>query len=103
MEISVSGIKCDAEGCDYRDDSVTVDTYPEWVDKPCPECGANLLTEADMKFVELMFGVANVVNELYDNTQDEERVEMPIHLDGSGIPTNLDEIQEIAEKYTDDT
>lgn len=101
MEVQVSGIKCDAQGCDYRDDDVTVENYPEWVNKPCPECGANLLTEADMQFVELMFGVANLVNEMYPDGDDSERVDMPIHLDGSGVPTNLDEIQEIAEKVAD--
>jgi hypothetical protein len=38
---------------------------------------------------------------MYPEVSEEERVEMPIHLDGSGVPTNLDEIQEIAEKVAD--
>jgi hypothetical protein len=101
MEVSVSGIKCDAEECDYIDESITVEDYPNWLNKPCPECGANLLTQDDLNFVELMFGVANLVNEMYPEVSEEERVEMPIHLDGSGVPTNLDEIQEIAEKVAD--
>jgi hypothetical protein len=44
-EISISGIKCD--NCDYRDDTVLFVDYPKWVNKPCPKCGENLLTQKD--------------------------------------------------------
>lgn len=45
VELTISGIKCDY--CDYRDDSVEFSDYPKWLDKPCPHCGHNLLTETD--------------------------------------------------------
>lgn len=47
MEIVISGIVCDA--CDYRCDNVQFAEYRKWVNKPCPKCGANLLTEKDYK------------------------------------------------------
>jgi hypothetical protein len=47
IEMNISGIKCDAIGCDYRDPSATFAQYQDYVDKPCPKCGANLLTKAD--------------------------------------------------------
>jgi len=38
-------LKCDAPGCDHRENHETLDA--SMVDKPCPKCGANLLTQAD--------------------------------------------------------
>lgn len=45
--MKVKGIKCDAVPCDYHDDSVSSSDYANFVNKPCPKCGANLLTEKD--------------------------------------------------------
>ena len=39
------GIKCDNTKCDYIDLSVKFEEYPKWIDKPCPKCGTNLLTQ----------------------------------------------------------
>jgi hypothetical protein len=47
--VEIKGIKCDKPSCDYRDDSVTTSQYKEYIDKPCPKCGSNLLTYADYK------------------------------------------------------
>ena len=47
--LKVLGIKCDAPGCDFKDTSVQRRQYYEWINRPCPKCGANLLTEADYK------------------------------------------------------
>lgn len=46
--ISVTGIKCDCETCDFKDDSVIINDYEDYLDKPCPKCGENLLTEEDL-------------------------------------------------------
>ena len=54
VEITISGIKCDNEDCDYRNDEVSRDNYPAYVNKPCPECGANLLTQEDYETVILL-------------------------------------------------
>lgn len=43
-----SGIKCDVEHCNFVDHNVDPEEMMGWVNKPCPVCGANLLTEADM-------------------------------------------------------
>ena len=40
------GIKCDNTECDYLDLSVKFEEYPNWIDKPCPKCGTNLLTQS---------------------------------------------------------
>ena len=42
--INISGIKCDSLTCDYYDNNVHVNGYEDWLNKPCPKCGSNLLT-----------------------------------------------------------
>jgi len=49
MKEKIKGIKCDNPDCDFVDDSVTWDDYDktvsEWLNRPCPKCGTNLLTQ----------------------------------------------------------
>ena len=52
--IQSKGIKCDAEGCGWREDNVNLDTLEEWRNKPCPKCGSNLLTDKDWQTVILL-------------------------------------------------
>lgn len=47
MKINISGLKCDTKGCDFRDDEVTFEEYPKNIGRPCPQCGASLLTQQD--------------------------------------------------------
>jgi hypothetical protein len=44
-EFKVSGIKCDH--CDFKDSDVKYEQYPEYIDKECPVCKNNLLTQDD--------------------------------------------------------
>lgn len=55
---SVSGIKCDNPECDFRDDTVKFEDYPQWLNRPCPMCGANLLTQADFDVVSWLMNEA---------------------------------------------
>lgn len=38
-------LKCDTPGCDYREEVPEI--TETMIGKPCPKCGANLLTRAD--------------------------------------------------------
>lgn len=60
---SVSGIKCDY--CDYKDDTVKVEDYPNWLNKPCPECGENLLTKKAYKTIKSMMFHNKVMDFLF--------------------------------------
>lgn len=40
-------LKCDAEGCDHREEVETITESD--IGRPCPKCGANLLTEEDFR------------------------------------------------------
>jgi len=54
------GIKCDC--CDFKDDSIQFEDYPEWLNKPCPKCGANLLTQADFDTTQKLARMIDNIN-----------------------------------------
>jgi hypothetical protein len=83
VELNIYGIKCDA--CDFSDMSVKVEEYSEWVNKPCPKCGANLLTEADYNNVKMLMEVAKMTNSILPpNESNEERISMKVKMNGTG-------------------
>ena len=83
--LKIAGIKCDAPGCDYREDDIPMEDYEEWLDRECPECGANLLTEADLNTVKILMATVALANKLEDNDGDlGPRVQGNIEMDGSG-------------------
>lgn len=43
-------LKCDEPDCDVK--IACPDYGPQYIDTPCPECGANLLTEKDFEDAE---------------------------------------------------
>ena len=45
------GMKCDAEGCGWSDMTVPRSAYPDYLNAPCPSCGATLLTDEDWQLV----------------------------------------------------
>lgn len=54
-------VVCDTDGCDYKVPNTSEDiitAMEAYIDKPCPSCGANLLTQEDFDFtkdlIELM-------------------------------------------------
>ena len=56
----VTGIKCDNIKCDFNDPTILYINYPEWINKPCPNCGENLLTQEDYDIcakMEMMSGI----------------------------------------------
>lgn len=61
QRLEPSGLKCDK--CqDYMDMSVSFKNYQEYINKPCPKCGAPLLTEADYKVCKRIIRFVKVCN-----------------------------------------
>lgn len=84
-ELKISGIKCDNSKCDYQDMSVRFEDYKDWVNKPCPKCGANLLTEIDFINVTMMMTAIESVNKQYpDGIKDEETISASVQMNGTG-------------------
>ena len=60
--IKLGAIKCDVPHCNYRNETVALDDYRDWLNKPCPVCGANLLTEADLKTLDILLCIIKWIN-----------------------------------------
>ncbi|EKS4344819.1 hypothetical protein QB607_002815 [Clostridium botulinum] len=74
IEINISGIKCDNPECDFRDDNALLEDYDKWLNKPCPKCGANLLTQADYDNTKAIVEIAKTMNEFLPERKDDEKI-----------------------------
>lgn len=81
IDINVIGIKCDH--CDYRKEGVKFEDYPQWLNKPCPKCGANLLTQEDLDSIKMLFSFAELVNAIIPEPEN-IKVSGFIEMDGTG-------------------
>ncbi len=68
IEMIEGGLVCDNENCDFEDMTIKQSDYKDWVNKPCPKCGENLLTEEDFINSEKLQLIVDSVNAL---TEDE--------------------------------
>jgi len=53
--LNINGIKCDC--CNFKDESVKVEDFKLWLNKPCPKCGANLLTKKDLNITMIIIAI----------------------------------------------
>lgn len=82
-KVTIRGLKCDAAGCDFTDPSGAPDESS--LNRPCPKCGANLLTEADLAAVRLLQYVAHAMNaEMGPAPDDAKYALIPVKFDGTG-------------------
>ena len=58
------GIQCDKSGCGWSDDLVPVEDYENWINKPCPECGSNLLTQEDYDKTQSIIHAIDTINSM---------------------------------------
>lgn len=79
---SIGGIQCDNKACDFTDLSVKVQDYDKWLNKPCPKCSSNLLTQSDYDSVQQMLKKAKLV-EPNSKELNEAEGKISISLNGS--------------------
>jgi len=65
------GIKCDNEKCDWKDETVTREQMSDWIGKPCPKCGENLLTKEDYERFEGLMLAIDFINTLSESEMKE--------------------------------
>ena len=58
------GLICDNTKCDWKDETIGIVEYKDWLNKPCPKCGDNLLTEEDYKNVETVLKAVELINQM---------------------------------------
>lgn len=95
--INIGGLKCDTPTCDYNDPTVKYEDYPSMIDAPCPKCGASLLTKEDYETTQQMIEFVKNMNAILPPADpNEQKVAVPIELDGSGkIKINLEEMKNV--------
>ncbi|MCX5884341.1 MAG: hypothetical protein NT096_00250 [Proteobacteria bacterium] len=86
---NIAGIKCDAEGCTFRDDTVKMKDYKSWLNKPCPLCGANLLTQADYDTVIALKSFTDlcntpVIKQILKVIGNDKKTKFKVKLNGTG-------------------
>ena len=79
----IQGIKCDNPDCTFKDISVPFTDYQNYVNKPCPECGMNLLTEEDYKTCLLIKRYTELANKLIKNPEQYETKGISVNLHGN--------------------
>lgn len=85
-KLDIRGIKCDNEECDFVDMDIKREDYDSWLNRPCPQCGSNLLTEKDYNLIKRLEKIASLINSIFpknENATIESRIS--IELDGSGL------------------
>lgn len=65
------GIKCDNQKCDWTDETVTREQMPDWIDKPCPKCGENVLTKEDYVRYESTMLAVDYINTFSESDMKE--------------------------------
>lgn len=86
INLNIKGIKCDNPNCDFLDKTVEFKDYKAWLNKPCPRCGSNLLTNSDINTVKIMIGIANLINPILRPfaKPDTKKVTVAVEMNGTG-------------------
>jgi hypothetical protein len=98
IEVSKSGgLNCDNPDCDWSDGTIPCSDYEKWVNKPCPECGENLLTEEDFNKTTQLMDAINVINSM----TPEELEELSKNMDDNDIIEAYLKLKEFGLKHKD--
>jgi hypothetical protein len=62
--VGMGSIQCDNDSCDYYAEEVSFEEYGDWVNKPCPKCGENLLTPEDFLAAQGLMQAMELMNAL---------------------------------------
>lgn len=83
IDLSIAGIKCDNEQCDYINENVSFEDYEAWLDKPCPKCGDNLLTKEDLDATRQLIEIAKLFDKK-EESDDTVSLIFEAEMNGSG-------------------
>ena len=83
--VLVGGLKCDNPSCDFIDISIAIEDYDNWLNTPCPKCGANLLTKEDLDAVKKIIALTNLAQASeYINKEGDGEATFHFNFDGTG-------------------
>jgi len=88
LMMQAHGINCDA--CDYENDTVNLEDYGSYVGRPCPECGASLLTESEFQVFKGLQAIIELVGSLELDIPDDEPMLEPMLTARANLLSDLD-------------
>lgn len=62
LAVNIGGLKCDNPDCNYRDDSIKLEQYEDYINEPCPVCGSPLLKQYEYELGGY-YGLKNIQSE----------------------------------------
>lgn len=80
-------MKCDNPNCDYSTNEVDNSKLEEWIGRPCPKCGENLLTQEDYENAKHVLDGLDFVNSL-----NPEQLKQFNNFMGKILPTDIPEV-----------
>lgn len=83
--LKFNGLKCDH--CDWEDKNIPYEEFESWVEKPCPQCGAHVLTQEDYTQVKELVEVITGAIEKVKAMSPEELAELEAN--APATPVNL--------------
>lgn len=75
ITIEANGLKCDEEGCGYRNPNVQLQDMSAWIGALCPDCGSPLLTETQYESMQDVLELVGVINSMADDPVIRELME----------------------------
>jgi len=62
VTVNGGGLKCDTDGCDWKDDSISLANYAAYIDYACPKCNASVLTRDDYDALQQVLTLVHEIN-----------------------------------------
>ena len=67
---SNEGLQCDNTECDWTSGAIKEEDMVNWIDKPCPKCGQNVLTQNDFNLHDKLMKSIDFINTLSEEQID---------------------------------
>jgi len=85
IDIKITGIKCDNPECNFRQ-AIKPEEYEQWINRPCPKCGQNLLTLKDYMAIMGLITIVNLINKFIPVSEEkhEKHEVMKFHIEMNG-------------------
>ncbi len=86
--MEIGGLICDNTSCDWKDMSIKVEDYAQYIGTGCPKCGECVLTQRDYNVVQTMLKVTGLISRVGRffgvSVKEEDLVTVEMNTDGKG-------------------
>lgn len=67
FEFRTNGLMCDNEKCDWKDTTIPIEHFSNWVNASCPKCGEVVLTLEDFQSVVEVNTIVKMFNNMTED------------------------------------